>query len=164
METKCKICCNLFKKNDRSHVCSLKCRVLEGIVRKNNGCWIWIKLKAGDYGKLRWKSKTISAHRASYTAFIGQVPSGLHVCHKCDDPLCVNPEHLWLGTPKENKLDAKRKNRIPLGTKNHFHKFSDEQTEEMRKLKSEGFTYDRLKRIFNCSTIHIYNVVKNKSR
>ncbi len=161
---RCKICKINFTRNSTSKVCSLKCRVLEGIEKQENGCWIWIKMKAGDYGKMRWQSKTISAHRGSYLAFIGEIPEKLNVCHKCDNKLCVNPEHLWLGTQKENIQDALKKGRMSIGMNNHSSKLSDLQIEEMRKLKEEGFTYDRLSRIFNCSVVHIWNVIKKHQR
>ena len=160
----CMICDSQFKKNSGSSVCSLKCRIIAGSQKKENGCWIWKGSVAGDYGKVRWNSKTISAHRASYLSFHGPILAPLNVCHACDEPLCANPDHLWVGTQKENKQDAKRKKRDLRGEKNHFHKFTDLQIDEMRKLKKEGFSYSRLKRIFNCSVIHIFNVIKNKVR
>ncbi len=161
---KCKICDFKFIANSISDVCSLKCRLIQGSEKLDNGCWQWIRSRGGDYGKVRWLQKTISSHRASYIAFKGEVSKGLNVCHTCDNPLCVNPDHLWLGTQKQNKQDSKKKGRTLIGQKNHFSKFTDVQIEEMRKLKNEGFTYDRLKRIFNCSTAHIFNVIKQKVR
>jgi len=160
----CRICSNVFNGNNFSKVCSLKCRIHDGIIKDDNGCWMWIKGQSGDYGKIIWKGKTSTAHRASYRAFKGEIPEGLNVCHKCDKPLCVNPDHLWLGTQKENRQDAVNKNRTPKGTKNHFHKFTDKQVEEMIKLKKEGFSYSRLTRIFNCSTVYLWLITTRKLR
>lgn len=160
----CKICSKTYVKDSRSKVCSLMCRIIEGCKKTENGCWVWQKLKAGDYGKVRWKQKTISAHRASYMAFNGEIPKGKWVCHSCDNPICVNPDHLWIGTPKENAMDKERKGRGTYRDKNVFGKHSAEQIEEIKNLKKEGFTYARLCRIFNCTTSHIYNVIKEKYR
>jgi hypothetical protein len=107
----CIICRSSFTKDSISDACSLKCRIIQMSEKLENGCWLWKGTRAGDYGKVRWKQKTISAHRSSYLAFKGEIPPGLNVCHTCDNPICVNPEHLWLGTQKENVLDSKKKKR-----------------------------------------------------
>lgn len=158
----CEICNNSFIRNSLSKVCSLKCRIIQGCKKLPNGCWEWQRLKTGDYGKVRWESKTISAHRASYLAFKGNIPKGKWVCHTCDYPLCVNPDHLWIGTAKENAVDKVKKGRGLYREKNIFGKHTKEQIEEIKLLKKEGFTYKRLCRIFNCSTTHIYNVIRGK--
>lgn len=163
---KCKICSSDFIQNSQSKVCSLKCRILDDIkIKLDTGCWEWIKGYSGMYGKVRIKYKTMLAHRASYIAFKGQIPEKMLVCHKCDNPKCVNPEHLFLGTQKDNINDAIKKGRVNYkGINNRFCKLSENQIEEIIKLKEEGFTYQRLSKIFNCTITHIWNVIKKKSR
>lgn len=77
------------------------------------GCWIWMSsLSDRGYGQLTIKNKTIYAHRFSWELHNGPIPEGLLVCHHCDTPLCVNPDHLFVGTQKDNILDAMRKGRL----------------------------------------------------
>jgi len=78
----------------------------------STGCWEWIagKHKFG-YGMFWVNGKTIPAHRVAYKLFIGDIPESLSVLHKCDNPTCVNPEHLFLGTQMDNMKDMNSKGR-----------------------------------------------------
>lgn len=77
-----------------------------------SGCWIWQGSTFTDgYGKCPRYGKTRRAHRVFYEELVGPIPDGLQVLHKCDTPLCVNPEHLWAGTCLENHQDMDRKGR-----------------------------------------------------
>ena len=83
-----------------------------------DGCWIWtgsrrgVEVKNGHYGGFWKDGKSVLAHRMSYELFVGPIPEGMFVLHKCDVPLCVKPEHLWLGTQAQNMQDAIRKGRL----------------------------------------------------
>ncbi len=162
----CVVCHGEFFNKGRDLCCSIKCKILNGRVVEENGCWIFKKSASGAYGKIRWNGKWYSAHRCSYDVFVEKLDenSNKWVCHTCDTPKCVNPAHLFLGSASDNRKDAVNKKRIPMGENNHFSKFTDKQVLEMRLMKSEGFTYDRLSRIFNCSMAHIFSIIKNKIR
>lgn len=84
-------------------------------VNKTDTCWIWTKgkLSAG-YGQTVVDKQKWTAHRLFYTFYHGPIPEGFLVCHKCDNPSCVNPEHLFLGTHKDNNRDCYQKGRMPL--------------------------------------------------
>ena len=79
-----------------------------------SGCWEWTSEKTEKgYGRLRVNGKNVRAHRLSYQLFVGEIPKGLFVCHSCDNPGCVNPEHLFVGTCMDNIHDMIVKGRHP---------------------------------------------------
>lgn len=81
-------------------------------VDKSGQCWIWTRGKSRNgYGRFRLKGKIIYAHRFAFEITYGTVLPGLHICHKCDNPPCCNPKHLWAGTPADNMHDRDRKGR-----------------------------------------------------
>lgn len=99
------------------------------------GCWIWIggKDKYG-YGQFGEGGRNYRAHRYSYELYVGPIPDGLCACHKCDNPSCVNPDHLWPGDDKQNAEDRTAKGRSAKqnGEKNGLSKLTDGQVLEIR--------------------------------
>jgi len=98
---------------------TIKNRIIKNSTKAENGCWNWDKaVKSFGYGYMTIGSRsdgtrnTITAHRASYSEFKEPIPEGLWVLHKCDNPKCVNPDHLYLGTRTENVRDMVNRGRL----------------------------------------------------
>lgn len=98
-------------------------------VQKGDGCWLWTAVVNDDgYGHFtRQSGREVYAHRFSYELHKGQIPKGMSVMHLCDKPRCVNPEHLKLGTHRENMVDARLKGRA-------WSKLTADQVREIRTL------------------------------
>lgn len=98
----------------------------------SNGCWEYsAAVTHNGYGRIKHNGKTIRAHRASWLVHFGPIPDGLNVLHKCDNPPCINPDHLFLGTTQENMDDKVAKGR----TVSHLTK---EDVLEVRNLYASG--------------------------
>lgn len=106
--------------------CSIRCKLGLNIasaffrnVKKSDGCWSWLGTKHDGYGVLCYLGKRVRAHRLSWEIHNNEkIPEGLLVCHKCDNPECSNPDHLFVGTQQDNIDDMRAKNRGAFGLRN----------------------------------------------
>ena len=107
------------------------------VIDEQTGCWIWMAcLGRKNYGLFGFEGRLQPAHRVSYKLHKGPIPDGLLVMHSCDQPRCVNPEHLSVGTGVDNMQDCVRKGRINRGVQRYNAKLNDGLVREIR-LSSE---------------------------
>lgn len=132
-----------------------------------SGCWNWTasKHKQG-YGWFRLNKKMQMAHRISYQLYIGSIKEGLLVCHHCDNPRCVNPGHLFLGTDTDNVQDCVKKGRNRYGDnageKHGLSKLTDEQVSAIRTMWSNGAHGVDLAKEFSVSQANISLIVHHR--
>jgi hypothetical protein len=97
------------------------------------GCWIWIgAMSDTGYGSLSFHGRKMNAHRAAYLAYKGKIPHGNDVCHRCDVRICVNPNHLFIGSRSDNMQDWISKTGGHRGERSHFAKLTAQQVLAIR--------------------------------
>jgi hypothetical protein len=130
----------------------------------HGGCWRWRgAIGSNGYGHLQRRGVTISAHRWAYQEAKGEIPEGMCVCHTCDNKWCVNPDHLWPGTMKDNHRDreAKGRGRRLHGNAHPNAALTADDIENIR-ANSMNLSQRELGRLFGCSQGHISDIVTRK--
>ncbi len=140
-----------------------------GKVDKSGDCWLWtatrMKRAVCGYGVLRVNGKSELAHRVSYEMAYGKIPTDMKVLHRCDNPICVNPNHLFLGTQADNLIDMRTKGRAIRATSSPTRrKFTTEVAKQIRMDRAEfGYSYERLAGIYGLSDSTISRIVRGKT-
>lgn len=151
---------------------SSKCERLERLifnlnkkVVKKDGCWDWIGVFDKDgYGLIPSGKKRIGrAHRISYLIHYGIDPGKKLVCHKCDNPACTNPDHLFLGDHRDNQNDSIRKKRAALGIRQPRAKLTENDVKKIRQLLADGVKGSRIAEDFGVSPSIICEINKRRS-
>lgn len=136
---------------------------LGSIPEPNSGCHIWIgDATVHGYGLLRWQGKRMYAHRLSWSAHNKQpIPDGMSICHRCDNPHCINPEHLFLGTHQENMADAVTKDRFPAGNRHWNAKLSDD---DVRNIRNSNLYQHEIASLYGITQGHVSEIKSSKKR
>jgi len=130
-------------------------------VAKTPTCWLWTGTRnyAG-YGVMKSAQRQYRAHRFAYELLVGPVPKGLLVCHRCDNPPCCNPAHLFVGTPLGNTTDARIKGRMARGQRQHSARLTEAQVVEIRARRAAGELLESLGRSYGVNRTTIARAVK----
>lgn len=136
-------------------------------VRKADGCWLWVGSQSGGYGTFRLDGKMRKAYRIAWELTNGPIPDGLFACHRCDNPLCVNPAHLFLGTAADNNRDRHAKGRsrglFVNGSEHPRAKLTDGDVRTMRTLHADGQLPREIAVRFGVSRAQVAKIVTGKA-
>lgn len=130
-----------------------------------NGCWEWTGFRdVNGYGVFGFRRGSHRAHRLSFLLHVGPIGENLFVCHTCDNPCCINPGHMWLGTPHENTTDMIRKDRDNFGRSGEAHhaaKLNRLQVEEIKKRHSvDGVMQKDLAEEYGIGRMQVSRIVR----
>lgn len=121
-------------------------------------------MNVNGYGRAKMDGKRQYAHRYAYSQAHGEIPPDMVVCHRCDNPVCVNPEHLFLGTQADNIADAVRKRRFPRGDEHHSAIVTDEQVNDATKRLLAGtHTVREMALEYGMSESGLNHAIRNRS-
>jgi uncharacterized protein (DUF433 family) len=168
-----------FVRDDRKRCCSVRCgNLLRGrkpiaerfwkYVQKGPDCWIWTAyISPSGYGTLTdydgVTQRAVHAHRVSYEIHFGPISDGMHVLHRCDNPPCVRPDHLFLGTNSDNVADKVAKDRQRRGESVWISKLREADVREILRRHAAGDRPGQLVRDFNVSPPTISDIIHRRT-
>lgn len=133
-------------------------------VDKSGECWEWAASRvAGRYGQFWLNGRHVKPHRYSWESVNGPIPRGLFVCHHCDNPGCVNPDHLFLGTPADNMKDRDCKGRNARGERNGGAKITEGCVERIKDLLSCKVPIEQIARYFDIGPTQVRRIRDGES-
>jgi hypothetical protein len=133
-------------------------------VVKGAACWAWTGAKDGDgYGMLKVDGRMQRAHRFSFELHHRPLVAGEVVCHRCDNPECSNPDHLFAGTQADNNRDMAAKGRALRGERNHQSKLDTDDVRTIRRLRRDGLSYRAIADHFNIDHSNVGLIITGKS-
>lgn len=135
-------------------------------IDKSGDCWNWKGYRDADgYGVFSFRGKRRKAHRVAWEIVSGEIPRGMCVCHRCDNPSCLNPSHLFLGTNQDNTRDKMSKGRYSClrGERHQNAKLSEFQVREIRRLRGMGLGLSLISERFGVN-VSVVSMIANRKR
>lgn len=128
-----------------------------------SSCIIWPNaIDKSGYGRVWFRKKNFLAHRMVFILNFGEIPDDFHVCHKCDERRCINPDHFFLGKNIDNVKDKVSKNRQAKGVKNGRAKLTLDQVQIIKELYKDGLTQNQIANYFKVSQWTISAILNKK--
>lgn len=138
------------------------------LIANDDECWKWVgTINKCGYGHIYFNGVLEKAHRVSWKLTRGEIENNLFVCHSCDNPFCVNPNHLFLGSQKDNMRDMAKKGRGARqrsGAKHPAAKYTQEDYDTVYRLRDTGMSYGKISKQVGMSDSHVAHILKNRSR
>ena len=129
-----------------------------------DGCWPWTGPRSGaGYGRFSYSGRRYPAHRIAYELLDGHIPAGLLVCHRCDNPPCYNPAHLFLGTMADNMADMVSKGRQNKGERHHWAVYTEAQMSESLTMYRDGVSWADILARTGVSKCSVYFAARGRS-
>ena len=148
----------------KSEICrhmSIEDRLNKFHIKNHRGCWNWTgKKDRMGYGRCSFEGKKQFTHRISHKVFKGPVPDDLCVLHSCDNPACINPDHLRVGTQEDNAGDMLSRNRASVGERHTASKLNNESVMKIVKLRNDGMTIADIARNFDVASTTVSSVLR----
>jgi hypothetical protein len=139
-------------------------------VDKGDGCWNWTSDKCAGYGKFWFRGGCRLAHRVLWVSLNGPIAEGLCLRHKCDNPACVRPDHLEVGTHGDNFMDSYSRGRrhyqrgtVPRGEAHWLAKLTEETVQEIRRGAAAGLSARQMAEPLGLSPTHVRRVIRRKA-
>jgi len=172
--TPCEHCRTLFEHHDSRRRFCIACRGVPKIqdlptrfwrrVQKTGYCWLWTAgTHHGGYGVFSVNRRSRDAHRVAYELTYGPIPAEMCVCHHCDNPRCVRPDHLFLGTKADNNIDKETKRRHDFGERHARARLTESQVLEIRRRFAAGIRQRQLSNEYGVAYTTIAAIVHGKN-
>lgn len=130
----------------------------------SSGCWEWTGTKIAGYGTVSVRPNPIRATHLAHSIFKGgSINAGFQACHTCDNPGCVNPEHLFEGTPKQNSQDCHNKSRHAHGLGHGMSKITEEDVLRMRDMRATDMEYREIAKRVGISSSTAWRAIRGKA-
>ena len=142
----------------------IKDQIARFCVADERGCWVWQRSTRGEgYSQMTLSGRRqVNGSRAAYFAFVGEIPAGMLVCHECDNRRCCNPNHLFLGTHKDNSQDCVAKGRLRPGRTGGIKKLSPQNIDAIKAMRMRGALQRQIAAVFGVSQVRVSQILKGK--